>query len=156
MSPYPPPSPVLLNQRAVSYSVFSVMRESVSFQVCPEFIRTIIRRGRGPRSLGGRQGGRHGEGTQRSEVFGWGGWGEIEFEIMFKMPVAPPVVDYNFEELVREQKITGPSHTCTFFFPPSSVSNLFLGSSHTPIRRSTQRAQDVWQFSDGSSRALKF
>ncbi|VCW68047.1 unnamed protein product, partial [Gulo gulo] len=29
-------------------------------------------------------------------------------------------------------------------------------SSHTPIRRSTQRAQDVWQFSDGSSRALKF
>lgn len=67
MSPYPPPSPVLLNQRAVSYSVFSVMRESVSFQVCPEFIRTIIQSGRGPRSLEGRQGGRHGEGTQRSE-----------------------------------------------------------------------------------------
>lgn len=85
-------------------------------------------------------------------------WGEgTEFEIMFKMPVAQPVVNlsYSFKKLVREQKITGPSHTCTFFFP-SSVSNLFLGSSHTPIRRSTQRAQDVWQFSDGSSRALKF
>lgn len=42
-----------------------------------------------------------------------------EFEIMFKMPVAQPVVDlsYSFKELVREQKITGPSHTCTFFFP---------------------------------------
>lgn len=46
MSPFPPPSPVLLNQRTVSYSVFSVIRESVSFQVCPKFIRTLIRVGR--------------------------------------------------------------------------------------------------------------
>lgn len=47
MSPFPPPSPVLLNQRTVSYSVFSVIRESVSFQVCPKFIRTTIRLGSG-------------------------------------------------------------------------------------------------------------
>ena len=87
----------------------------------------------------------------------FGGRGQ-SLKSCLKMPVAQPVVDlsYNFKELVREQKITGPSHTCTFFFSPSSVSNLLLGSSHTPIRRSTQRAQDVWQFSDGSSRALKF
>lgn len=80
--------------------------------------------------------------------------GEITLEMV---PVAHPVVDLsrNFEKLAREQKkITRPSHTCTLF--PSSVSNLFAGSSHTPIRRSAQRAQDVWQFSDGSSRALKF
>lgn len=64
MSPFPPPSPVLLNQRTVSYSVFSVIRESVSFQVCPKFIRTLIRVGRvgsGSGSLAGRQGGRHGK-----------------------------------------------------------------------------------------------
>lgn len=46
----------------------------------------------------------------------------MEFETMFKMPVAQPVVGLspNCKKLVREQKITGPSHTCTFFSPPLS------------------------------------
>lgn len=72
MSPSPPPSPVLLNQRTVSYSVFSVIRESVSFQVCPEFIRTIIQAGSGSGSLVGKAGReaweRH---SERSEMW-WG------------------------------------------------------------------------------------
>lgn len=83
----------------------------------------------------------------------------MEFEIMFKMPVAPPVagLSYECEKRGREQKNRwAKSHLYLFFSPPSSVSILLLGSSHTPIRRSAPRAQDVWQFSDGSSRALKF
>lgn len=73
--------------------------------------------GEGVRVLWGKAGreawGRHSEVRDLGEV------GEIEFEIMFKMPVAQPVLDlsYNFKKLVREQKMTGPSHTCTFFFP---------------------------------------
>lgn len=96
--------------------VFSVIRESVSFQVCPEFLRTIIWSGRGPGAFGGRQGGSSWE--RHSEVRDLAG--EVKFEFMFKMPVAQPVVDlsYNCKKLVREQKITGPSHTCTFFSPP--------------------------------------
>lgn len=83
----------------------------------PSFLGLSYDGGRGSGSFGGRQGGRRGKGTQRSDI-----WGrrEVEFEITLKMPVAQPVLDlsYNFKKLAREQKITGPSHTCTFFFPP--------------------------------------
>lgn len=38
----------------------------------------------------------------------------------------------------------------------SSVPMLSVGSAYPPSWRSAQGAPDVWQFSDGSSRALKF
>lgn len=52
MSPSPPPSPTILDQRTVCYYVFSVVRKKVSFQVCPKFGRTSTCWGRESGSLG--------------------------------------------------------------------------------------------------------
>lgn len=113
-----PLSPIL-DQRTVCCQASSVTRRSVSAQVCPTWSRPSTWWSRESGSFGGRCGR-----PQRWTCPGR----EMTLETM---PVARPVVDLslNCEKLARQQKITRPSHTCTFFLPLSPTSFQVL---HTP------------------------